>query len=164
MKNLNLLHLCLIVLIFSVGAASAQYTITLPKINDIFKPKTKQPKTVTSEQSRNENQSNDSPAQDEIKVNPNAPADYDANLQPGAMAIGISTGAPETVKIVSKSGGVYKAMSQESPNPYVVYYKANSVYPYLGILLQKVKMFHSIFDNSLSLVRLRRYLVPEIQG
>lgn len=67
---------------------------------------------------------------DEIKVNPNAPADYDANLQPGAMAIGIYSGSPTPLKIVSKSGGVYKAMAQDSPNPYVVYFKANSVYPY----------------------------------
>ncbi|MCY7345337.1 MAG: hypothetical protein LH614_03880 [Pyrinomonadaceae bacterium] len=91
MKNLNLLHLCLIFLIFSFAA----------------------------------------PAQEEeVKINPNAPADYDANLKPGEMAVGIYSGSPETVKIVSKSGGVYKVKEQSSPNQNVLYFKANSVYPY----------------------------------
>lgn len=70
-------------------------------------------------------------SQDEVQSNPNAPQDYDPNLRPGDMAIGVGErGTLEKMRIESKSGGVYKAMSQESPNPYVVYYRANSVYPY----------------------------------
>lgn len=65
----------------------------------------------------------------EVMANSAAPQNYDANLKPGAMAIGSSGGTwLEKIKIVSKSGGIYKAVSLESDNE--VYYKANSVYPY----------------------------------
>lgn len=71
----------------------------------------------------------------EVKSNPGAPAGYDANLKPGAQAIG-SDGSDwvTEIKIVSKSNGVYKAtlLESESANENVVYYKANSVYPYFN--------------------------------
>ena len=73
-------------------------------------------------------------AQDEIKVNANAPADYDANLAPGTMAVAIWSLSIETVQIVSKSGGVYTVKEQSSPNKNVLYIKANSVYPYFNWL------------------------------
>lgn len=91
MKNITLLNLCLIALIFTVAARAQE---------------------------------------DEVKINPNAPADYDANLKPGETAVAIWSGSPETVKIVSKSGGVYKVKEQSSPNQNVLYIKANSIYPY----------------------------------
>lgn len=70
-------------------------------------------------------------SQDEVQINPNAPQDYDANLKSGDMAIGVGERESlEKIRIESKSGGVYRATNLESPNPYAVYYRANSVYPY----------------------------------
>ena len=68
---------------------------------------------------------------DEIEANPNAPAGYDANLKSGDSAVASSGGTwLQEIKIVSKSNGVYKATLLDSPNENVVYYRANSVYPY----------------------------------
>ena len=68
---------------------------------------------------------------DEIGSNPNAPANYNANLKPGEPAVAANGGSwLQEIKIVSKSNGVYKATLLDSPNENVVYYKANSVNPY----------------------------------
>lgn len=69
--------------------------------------------------------------QDDIYSNEEAPANYDANLRQGDKAVGASNGDLETLNILSKSNGVYKATMSGRDNEY--YYRANSVYPYFDI-------------------------------
>lgn len=126
MKRIFILSsLFLIISFIGFQTVRAQFTVSLPKI-----PKVSKPKVAQTEQPENNQKEADDFSPEDVKSNPSAPANYDANLSPGAMAIGISNGSPEKVKIVSKSGGIYKVKEQYSPNENVLYYKANSVYPY----------------------------------
>ncbi len=69
-------------------------------------------------------------ADGEVKTNPNAPAGYDANLQPNDLAIGVDgLYRARAVRIVSKSGSRYKAVTIDHPN-HTYWYSSNSVYPY----------------------------------
>lgn len=71
-------------------------------------------------------------AQDDVNENKNAPANYDANLKPGDKAVGVMFGHLEAVRIVSKSGGVYKATRDDgTDNEYL--FRANAVYPYFDL-------------------------------
>lgn len=71
-------------------------------------------------------------AQDEIKENQNAPANYDANLKSGDKAVGVMFGRLEAINIVSKSGGVYKAtLDDGTDNEYL--FRSNAVYPYFDL-------------------------------
>lgn len=133
-----------IILTIGLQTTAAQFTISLPKLPKIKKPKVEQPQPRNDEQKDADNFS-----PDEVKANPNAPADYDANLSPGAMAVGVgNSGDPEKIKIVSKSGGVYKVKEQYSPNENVLYFKANSVYPYFdsGKLMSLVNEYRSALE------------------
>lgn len=52
-KNLILMFAFLIVIVFGLNTASAQFTITLPKIPKIKKPKVEQPTTTTTGENQN---------------------------------------------------------------------------------------------------------------
>lgn len=84
-----------------------------------------------------------------INSNSNAPANYDANLKKGDRAVA-ATGDSylEVVRIVAKSGGIYKTTNEEGSEGY---FKANSVYPYFDL-----KAFEQIVGTSENL--LSRYL------
>lgn len=141
--TLSVLAFLLVYCAFFPYSVSAQFTISLPKI-----PKVKKPKVETTQPSENR-QKDDSFSPEDVMGNPNAPADYDANLSPGVLAIGIGNGgSPEKIKIVSKSNGIYKVKEQYSPNENVLYYKANSVYPYFdyGQLASLVNEYRSALE------------------
>ncbi len=66
----------------------------------------------------------------DVKTNPKAPANYDANLRPNDLAVAVnSMGNLAAVKIISKSDGRYQVVTVEHPN-HIYWYSANSVYPY----------------------------------
>ncbi len=120
MRKTCLAYQVLIVWSFGMTIASAQNTLA------VFSTL----KHLESEHCCIENRPSAGSAQDDVKSNPNAPDNYDPNLASGARAVGVYSGSPVKVKIVSKSGGVYKTTVLDSPNPYILYFKANSVYPY----------------------------------
>lgn len=64
-------------------------------------------------------------AAQDIYSNDAAPAGYDANLRPGAYAIAVLMGDLERVKIVSKSGGVYKTLREDREYEF----RSNAIYP-----------------------------------
>lgn len=84
-------------------------------------------------------------AQDEVYVNENAPANYDANLKKGDKAIGVVIGDLEAFTIISKSGGIYQAAQESSGREYSL--RANSVYPYFNI-----KQFGEIINGKEDLI------------
>ena len=70
-------------------------------------------------------------AQDDVNGNANAPANYDANLRAGARAVAKLSDL-ETITVVSKSGGVYRAkLDDGTDNVYL--FRANAVYPYFDL-------------------------------
>lgn len=71
-------------------------------------------------------------AQDEVIENRNAPAGYDANLRAGDKAVGAMRDDLETISIVSKSGGVYRARLDDGTDN-VYQFRANAVYPYFDL-------------------------------
>lgn len=102
MKNLNLPQLCLIVLMFSVGAASAQEPFEQKSF--VISPS-------------------------EIGTNRNAPADYDAKFKQNDRAIVYSAFGLAPVRVVAKAGSIYKVNYENAPSQFG-YYRANAVYPY----------------------------------
>ena len=120
-KNSVLIFALLTVFGLGVQTASAQFTI--PKIPKIKKDQPPQTEKTTAPGS-------DAGAPEDVKTNPKAPADYNANLNVNDNAIAIDRfGDVEQVKIVGKSGTSYKVVDIKSPNS-AVWYSANSVYPF----------------------------------
>ncbi len=84
-----------------------------------------------------------------IMSNPNAPAGYDANLKKGDLAVApMGDTFLGVVRVVAKSGGIYKTATEDSG---IYYFKANSVYPHYDL-----KAFEQIVGNDEDL--LSRYL------
>jgi hypothetical protein len=130
------IKLCLLVAVLLCAShqISAQITIggvTISKPKRPSKPNTSQPEQPTSNKSDAEtSDGNTSRAQEDVRTNPNAPADYDANLKAGDQAVAVDRFKDvEMVRIVSKSGAAYKVAKLNSPND-TQWYSANSVYPY----------------------------------
>ncbi|MDQ6787401.1 MAG: hypothetical protein M3033_11400 [Acidobacteriota bacterium] len=118
--------LCAAVLLFAAQIISAQINIggfNIPKPKRPNKPDTNQPENKTP----NVGESN---KQEGAQTNPNAPTDYNANLNVGDQAVAVDHFRDvETVRIVAKSGAAYKVAKLKSPDD-VQWYNANSVYPY----------------------------------
>ncbi|HSS21669.1 MAG TPA: hypothetical protein VLL54_16470 [Pyrinomonadaceae bacterium] len=75
---------------------------------------------------------NSSTPQGDVQTNPNAPADYNANLNVGDQAVAVDRFRDvKVVRIAGKSGGAYKVAELKSPDS-VEWYSANSVYPYFN--------------------------------
>jgi hypothetical protein len=73
---------------------------------------------------------NSAVAQADALTNPNAPVDYNANLNVGDQAVAVDRFRDvDVVRIVAKSGTAYKVAKLSSPND-TQWYNANSVYPY----------------------------------
>jgi hypothetical protein len=131
-KNSILILSIFLILGFGYKCVSAQFPIKIPKIPKISTPKTD---STNSTQNIDNYNSSDTPPQDDIEENKNAPADYDANLKTGDMAVVIKGedghGFPEGARILGKSNGVYKVSLLKFSGTY--WYKANSVYPYFDV-------------------------------
>lgn len=119
-KNLFFMFALVIGLMFSFQIISAQIKINVPKLPKVNKDKVE--KTTSGSM-------NDTPAED-IKINPDAPSDYDAGLKVNDKAIAVDRlRLLSPVKILAKSGNTYKVEVMESPN-HIYWYSTNSVYPY----------------------------------
>jgi hypothetical protein len=105
--------------------------ISLPKPKRIDKPNTNQPGRTTPNTGNNGTSSvNANAPQGDVQTNPNAPADYNANLNVGDQAVAVDRFRDvKVVRIAGKSGGAYKVAELKSPDS-VQWYSANSVYPY----------------------------------
>ncbi len=131
----TILNLCLLVAV--VLCASHQLTaqiklggISIPKPGRPDKPNTNQPERTTSNSTNRTPDGNSAAPQGDAQANPNAPADYDANLNVGDQAVAVDRFRDvKVVRIVGKSGTSYKVAEPNSPDS-VQWYSANSVYPY----------------------------------
>jgi hypothetical protein len=132
----TVINFCLLVavLLSATHQISAQIsiggvTISKPKRPD--KPKTSQSeRTTSSEADAGTSSGNAAITQEDVQTNPNAPTDYNANLNVGEQAIAVDRFRDvEVVKVVAKSGAAYKVANLNSPNA-VQWYSVNSVYPY----------------------------------
>lgn len=109
---------------FGLQAASAQITIKIPDIPRIKKPKVEPPRSGGG--------GSDDASVSDRQPNPQAPPDYNANLNVNDLAIAIDhLHSVSAVRIVAKSGNKYKATGVEHPN-HTYWYSANSVYPYFN--------------------------------
>jgi len=71
-------------------------------------------------------------SQEDAQTNPNAPPDYNANLNVGDQAVAVDRFRDvKAVRITGKSGATYKVAELKSPDS-VQWYSANSVYPYFN--------------------------------
>jgi hypothetical protein len=142
MSGLNLtkrtiIKLCLLVAVLL--CASHQLTaqinirgISIPKPKPSGKPETGQPERPTSNSNNNGTGNNSAAPQGDAQTNPNAPADYNANLNVGDQAVAVDRFRDvKAVRIAGKSGGAYKVAELKSPDS-VQWYSANSVYPYFN--------------------------------
>jgi hypothetical protein len=105
--------------------------INIPKPKRANKPSTNQPERPTSGIPNNgmPGETSDAP-QGDVQTNPNAPPDYNANLNVGDQAVAVDRFRDvKAVRIVGKSGAAYKVAELKSPDS-VQWYSANSVYPY----------------------------------
>jgi len=121
MRRILLLAFALLILTaFGLQAVSAQITIKIPDIPRVKRPKAELPRAGGG----------DGAPADERPPNPQAPPDYNANLNVNDMAIAIDhLEYVSAVRVVAKSGNRYKATGVEHPN-HTYWYNANSVYPF----------------------------------
>ncbi|MDT7778629.1 MAG: hypothetical protein QOC99_1141 [Acidobacteriota bacterium] len=130
------INLCLLVAVLLCASSqiSAQIRlggITIPKPKRPDKPSASQPeRTTPNKTDAGTAGENSAGAQEDALTNPNAPADYNANLNVGDQAVAVDRFRDvDVVRIVGKSGAAYKVAKLTSPND-AQWYSANSVYPY----------------------------------
>jgi hypothetical protein len=140
MSTLNLtkhsvINFCLLVALLLCAAhqISAQIQIggvTISKPKRPNQPSTSQPGQTTPNTDAGTSGGNSTGAQEDVLTNPNAPVDYNANLNVGDHAIAVDRFRDvDMVRIVAKSGAAYKVAKLNSPNS-DQWYSVNSVYPY----------------------------------
>ena len=131
----TLINSCLLVALLLCAAhqISAQIHIggvTISKPKRPNKPDTSQPERTTPNTDAGTRGGNSAGAQEDVVTNPNAPVDYNANLNVGDQAIAVDRFRDvDMVRIVGKSGAAYKVAKLNSPNS-DQWYSVNSVYPY----------------------------------
>jgi hypothetical protein len=132
----TMISICLIVAVLLCAAhqISAQVRvggITIPKPKRPSTSGASQPDGTTSNKPAVGTGGGNTPgAQENVLTNPDAPADYNADLNVGDQAVAVDRFRDvEVVRIVGKSGTAYKAAKLSSPND-AQWYSANSVYPY----------------------------------
>jgi hypothetical protein len=141
MSTLNLtkqtvISFCLLVAVLLCAShqVSAQIRIggvTISKPKRPNQPSTSQPeRTTPNTNNAGTTGGNSVSAQEDALTNPNAPPDYNANLNVGDQAVAVDRFRDvDVVRIVGKSGAAYKVVKLNSPNS-DQWYSANSVYPY----------------------------------
>jgi hypothetical protein len=104
--------------------------ISIPKPKRSDKPNTNQPARTTPNTGNNGTPGGNSGAPQDAQTNPNAPADYNGNLNVGDQAVAIDRFRDvKAVRIVARSGTAYKVAELKSPDS-IQWYSVNSVYPY----------------------------------
>jgi hypothetical protein len=143
MSALNLtkqtvINLCLLVavLLCTSHQLTAQINlggINIPKPKRSSKANTSQPERTTSNPTNDGTPGGNSAApQGDAQTNPNAPPDYNANLNVGDQAVAVDRFRDvKAVRVVGKSGAAYKVAELNSPDS-TQWYSANSVYPYFN--------------------------------
>jgi len=138
LKKRTIINLVLLVTVLL--CASHQLTaqvnirgISIPKPGKSDKPNTSQPDRTTPNSTNNGTPDRNSAApQGDAQTNPNAPPDYNANLNVGDQAVAVDRFRDvKVVRIAGKSGGAYKVAELKSPDS-VQWYSVNSVYPYFN--------------------------------
>jgi hypothetical protein len=123
----TIINFCLSVAV--VLCASHQLAAQI-KVGGISIPKPQ--RTTTNPTNNGTSEGNSAAPQGDAQSNPNAPADYNANLNVGDQAVAVDRfREAKAVRIVGKSGGAYKVAELKSPDS-VEWYSANSVYPYFN--------------------------------
>jgi hypothetical protein len=129
----TIINLCLLLIVLLSASHQLTAQINIGGIS-ISKPK-RSGKPITSQTTPDTDTgtAGDSAApQSDAQTNPNAPADYDANLNVGAQAVAVDHFRNvKVVRIAGKSGGAYKVAEVNSPDS-VQWYSSNSVYPYFN--------------------------------
>ena len=119
--------LCIGVLLCASQIVSAQINIGGISIPKIKREKTNKTDNKTTKGNAAAEESNN---QDDVQTNPNAPSNYNANLNVGDQAVAVDDFKnAEAVKILSKSGNAYKVAKLKEPDS-IQWYSLNSVYPY----------------------------------
>jgi hypothetical protein len=136
LRKQKAINFCLLiaVLLCAPHQLSAQINIggiNIPKPKRPNKPNTSQPeRTTPNNPDAGTSGGNTAGPQEDAQTNPNAPTDYNANLNVGDQAIAVDRFRDvEMVRIVAKSGAAYKVAKLNSPDS-IQWYSANSVYPY----------------------------------
>jgi len=132
----TVINFCLLVAVllcasYQISAQISIGGITVSKPKRPNKPSTSQPERTTSnEADAGTSSGNVAVTQEDLQTNPNAPTDYNANLNVGDQAIAVDRFRDvEMVRVVAKSGASYKVAKLNSPDA-VQWYSASSVYPY----------------------------------
>jgi hypothetical protein len=132
----TVIGLCLIaaVLLCAAHQISGQINIggiSIPKPKRPNKPNASQPEKTTPNRTDTGAPSGNSDApQGDVQTNPNAPTDYNANLNVGDQAVAVDRFRDvKVVRIAGKSGAAYKVAELNSPDS-IQWYSANSVYPF----------------------------------
>jgi hypothetical protein len=154
----TVVNLCLLVAVLLCASHQLSAQIKLGGIN-IPKPKRPNKPDVSQPESTRPNKpdagmpdKNSAAPQGDVQANPNAPTDYNANLNVGDQAIAVDRFRDvKAVRIVGKSGGAYKVAELNSPDS-VQLYSANSVYPYFDY-----KAFTEVMYNY------KHYVTPYLQ-
>jgi hypothetical protein len=131
----TVITLCL--LAAALPCASHQLTAQI-RLGGVNIPKPKRPNKPDVSQPGGTTPNNGTPGgnsdapQGDVQTNPNAPTDYNANLNVGDQAVAVDRFRDvKAVRIVGKSGAAYKVAELKSPDS-VQWYSANSVYPYFN--------------------------------
>ncbi|HEX3085906.1 MAG TPA: hypothetical protein VHP99_15335 [Pyrinomonadaceae bacterium] len=120
-------NLCLLVAVLLCVSHQLEAQIKIGGIS-ITRPPDKSERTTSNPDAGTAG--GNSAAQNDAQTNPNAPADYNANLNAGDRAVAVDRFKDvKAVRIVSKSGAAYKVSDLKSPDS-IQWYSVNSVYPY----------------------------------
>lgn len=124
-RNLCLLVAVLLCVSHQLNAQINLGGIKIPKPKRSGKVNTNQPEPTTSPGG------NTAPEGD-VQTNPNAPADYNANLNIGDQAVAVDRFRNvKVVRIAGKSDAAYKVADLKSPDS-IQWYSVNSVYPHFN--------------------------------
>lgn len=124
----TVINLCLLVAVLL--CASHQLTAQI-NIGGVTIPKPKHPNKDSTTNNGTPGGNSAAP-QGDAQTNPNAPPDYNANLNVGDQAVAVDRFRDvKAVRIVGKSGAAYKVAELTSPDS-TQWYSANSVYPYFN--------------------------------
>lgn len=130
--NLCLLAAALLCASHQLSAQIRIGGINIPKPKRASKPDATQPGQPTPTKSDAGTTGGNAAPQGDVQTNPNAPPDYDANLNVGDQAVAVDRFRDvKSVRVVGKSGAAYKVADLKSPDS-VQWYSVNSVYPYFN--------------------------------
>ena len=128
--NCCLLFIVLLCMAHPLAAQISFRGVSISKAKRSGQSGTSQTERTTSNTESASNDPISAAPQGDAQINPNAPADYNANLNVGDQAVAVDHFRDaKAVRILGKSGTAYRVAELKSPDS-VQWYSANSVYPY----------------------------------